>query len=282
MSCTRATALGLVSVLAGFAATAVPAAEPDIRLPLAKVGPYRVVVDRITHNRGVTIDYGPDGKVAGYKPQRTAQLHVAVLTDEPSARSALATFQIKGATVERTGRALEVPYYGGPLENPNDPAIVRAYVYLPGLPGTIEEIRSLEGEIVSYDRTSQTEMEIAVEGPLPRTVEKDGIKLELREWSYEGGSPRLVLVMEAPPGTVIVNTTNDGSYGVSLLNEKGQAAPPASGTMLQLKSNLAEYRTTYQSVQGTPTRIKLQFLHRGGTRRVYPFKVERIPIPTRR
>jgi hypothetical protein len=267
---------------AAFAAPSAPAGR-EIKQPSTKVGPYRVTVDRISPNRTVTLEYATSPtSISSYNSRRTVQLQVAVMGDDASAVAGLATFQIKTVTVERKGRAVELPYYGGPMENPNDPAIVRAYIYVPGLPAAAEELRSLEGEIVSYDRTAPFEVELPLDGMVPKTVEKDGVKVTLRELSWEGGIARFVLWVDAPPNTVIVNTTNDGSYGVSLFNEKDRSAPPAAGTMVQVRSNQAEYRMSYHSVQGTPNRIRLQFLHRGGSRKVYPFRVERIPVPYKR
>jgi hypothetical protein len=149
------------------------------------------------------------------------------------------------------------------------------------LPPSLSELRAIEGEIVTYENTSPFEVEIPVDGALPRTVEKDGIKVTLREWAVDGSSARVLLWAEAPPSSLIVNTVNDGSYGVSLLSADGRAAVLGAGSMLQVRNNQAEYRMVYSSFRGTPARIRLKFLHRAGPKRVYPFKIERIPIPAR-
>src|SRR5688500_7496410 len=119
------------------------------RQPAVKAGPYRVVVDRITQNRSVVLDYKTGSQASGgVRTQRTVQIQVAVLSDQPGGKEGLATFQIKSVMGERNGRLVELPHYGGPLETPNDPALVRAYLYVPSMPPSLSEIRSIDGEIM--------------------------------------------------------------------------------------------------------------------------------------
>lgn len=252
------------------------------RQPLVTAGPYRVGVDRITQSRTLMVDYSAaPGGPSSVKSQRTIQLQVAVFGDGRQARDALATFEVKKVVMERAGRSTELPHYGGPLEMPNDPAFVRGYLYVPSLPPSLNELRSVEGEIVAYENTAPVEIEIPVAGPVPHSVEKDGIKVTLREWASDGGTARLLLWVEAPASSLIVNTVNDGSYGVSLLSTEGRPAVLGAGGMQQVRSNQAEYRMVYSSLRGTPDRIRLKLLHRAGPKRVYPFKIERIPIPAK-
>jgi hypothetical protein len=121
-------------------------------------------------------------------------------------------------------------------------------------------------------------VDLPVGGSLPVTVEKDGVKATLHQFSAEGATARLRLTVEAPPNTVVANTASDGSYGVSLLNTEGRLGVPGAGTMLQSRSNQAEYRLSYSGFSGTPGTVRVRFLYRGGQRRVYPFRIERVPL----
>jgi hypothetical protein len=256
------------------------AAQNAVRQPMVKAGPYRIAVDRITQNRTLTLKYETgDRSNSGVTSQRTIQLQVAVFGETEAANAGLATFQIKSVVVDRNGRSEELPHYGGPLENPNDPALVRGYLYVPAMPPSVAEIRSLEGEIVSYEHTGPFEMDVPITNSVPSTVEKDGVKVTLRDWSQDGAIARLTLVVDAPASSLVVNTVNDGSYGVTLVNKDGHPALLGAGSMIQPRPNQAEYRMAYNSLQGTPDHLRLRFLHRAGPRKVYPFKVEHIQIP---
>ena len=269
-------------MLAAGAAVFGPARTLAQAQPVVKVGPYRVAVDRITQNRSVVLDYKTGQQQSGgVRTQRTVQVQVAVHSDVPGAREGLTTFQIKSVLMEKNGRPVELPHYGGPLETPNDPALVRAYLYVPSLPASVAEIRTIDGEIVSYERSAPLEVEFPLEGALPRTIEKDGVKVTLREWAQDGPSARAVLWVEAPAGGLIVNTATDGSNGLTLLNTQGRPALVGVGSMLQVRAHQAEFRMAYNSVQGTAAKIRLRFLHRAGPRRVWPFRLEHIPIAPR-
>lgn len=269
-------ALGVLGAAGGVAAQ-------QIRQPVVAAGPYRVMVDRITQNRTVTLDFAlPGGRPPdGVATQRSVQFQVAVLPKDPKTAPQISTFQVKSVTVRQNNRPVDVHHYGGPLESPNDPALVRAYLYVPAMPANAQELNSIEGEIVSYERNGPFEIEIPTAGDLPRTVEKDGVKVTIREWVHDGASGRLIMWVEAPNNSLIVNSANDGSYGVALINDAGRTLSTGSGTMLQVRSNQAEYRMNYFSIQGKPTTIRLRFLHRAGARQVYPFKLENITVPPR-
>lgn len=257
-------------------------AQGPVKQPEVKVGPYRVVVDRITQNRGVVMEYQTTGQAnPSLRVQRTVQVQVAVLGEEPGARDQLSTFQIKSVLVERNGRPVELPHYGGPLEAPNDPSLVRAYLYVPSLPATLKELRAIEGEIVSYTKTEMLDVEVPLEGAAPQTVEKDGVKVTVREWAQEGPAVRVVLWVEAQPSSLLLNTTTDGSYGVTLYNREGRATLVGAGNMLQVRPHQAELRMSYSSVQGQVAKVRLRLLHRVGPRKVYPFRIERVPIAVR-
>jgi len=269
--------LFLLPAAAALAAGA--AAQDRPAQPVADAGPFQVVVDRITHNRGLTLDYRMGGQYSGgLRSQRNVQLQVAVHARGRENAGGLATFQVRSVFVERAGRLIEVPYYGGPLETPNDPSLVRAYLYIPALLPSTTDIRLIEGDIVSYDRTGPVQIDLPLGGDLPVTVEKEGVKATLHQFVAEGNSARLLLTVEAPANTVIANTASDGSYGVSLLNTEGRLGVPGAGTMLQARGNHAEYRLSYSGFSGRPGTVRVRFLHRGGQRRVHPFRLERVPL----
>lgn len=275
----RAAAAAALLTLAGAACGA-----PEDRAPEARTGPYRVVVDRITHNPSVAITY-PSAPAKG-KPQvearRTVQLQVAVYAADAAAATSLATFQIASVSAEVGGRVGYLPHYGGTLENPNESAAVRAYLYLPGFPALAREIRALEGAVVAYPRSELAELEIPTgDGSVPRTVERGGVRATLREFALQGATAQLSLSLEGAADSVLLNTTSDGTYGISLVGPEGRPATPSGATMVNPRANQAEYRATFQGLRGAPARVRVRFLHRSGERRTYPFRIERIRIPTR-
>jgi hypothetical protein len=252
--------------------------------PEVQVGPYRVAIDRVTHNNTVIYSYkNPQAKEqAPLEYRRTVQLQLGVFAKDASAAAGLTSFVIRSVTVEGAKRLLEVPHYGGVMENPNDTAAVRAYLYVPSFPVRAREIRTVEGEIVGYDRSSQVEIDVPVaDAKLPLTEERGGVKVTVQELTVQGATVQLVLRTQGPEGSVLAPTANDGTYGVSLYNADNRAAAPAGGTLTQPRSNEGEYRLGFQNLRGSAGRVRVRLLLRGGERRVYPFKIERVPVPTR-
>jgi hypothetical protein len=266
-----AVGVGLMAAMSGAAALGART-QPE-----AKAGPYRVVIDRVTENRSFALTYrAPSGREdeRGVQARRSLQIQVSLLAEDARAVSGLSTFRVSGVTVEGDRRSVTLPYSGGALDSSAE-AAVRAYLYVPSVP-------PLEGEIVSYDNTGAVEIELPVApGTLPRTVEKDGVKATLREVTTSTGSVRMVLTLEAPSASTLLNLTSDGTYGISLYSHENRRINPSSATMSQPRANVLEYRFGFQSLRGTVDRVRVRALHRGGPRRVYAFRVERIPIPSR-
>lgn len=264
------------------------AARPDeppvtmVKRPEQKVGPYLVAVDRINQNRRITVNYRTDGAKkdpGSVQVQQTAQFQIALFSDEEWARTGLATFQVKSVTVDGPRGPLEVPHYGGPLESPGDNALVRAYLYVSSVPALAREIRSVDGEVVCYKKTTPLEIDIPLgEGKPPVTVEKDGVRATLKEFAPEGALVRVLLSLEAPPTSVLVNTTIDNSYGVALYTGETRTANSNGGMLIQPRPNQSEYRLTFSPGQDNPTRLRVRVLHRAGPRLVYPFKIQKIPL----
>jgi len=262
-----------------------PAPAPVASRPEAVAGPFRVVVDRVAHNRKIGVTYGTGSNAQHSAPAqftRTVHLQLAVFAREEWAGPGLATFQVKAVTAETANRVTDLAHYGGMLETPTDGAVLRAYLYVPTFPLGPREIRTIEGDIVAYEKASRVEIDIPLDGSkLPAPVESAGIRATVREWEMDGDSAQAVIWVEAAPNTVLINTSTDGTYGASLLNAAGRAANTLGGALLQPRANQAEFRIGFQNLRGTPTKLKLRFLHRAGARRTYPFRIQAVPIPAR-
>lgn len=253
--------------------------------PEGIAGPFRVVVDRVAHNRKISVTYRSAGDSRPPTPPqftRTVHLQLAVFADEKWAGPGLATFQVKGVTAETANRTVDLAHYGGMLETPTDGAVLRAYLYVPNFPLGPTEIRSVEGDIVAYEKSSHVELEIPLDGDkAPAPVVQAGIRATVREWELEGDSAQAVIWVEAPANTVLINTSTDGTYGVSLVNAAGRSANTLGGALLQPRVNQAELRVGFQNLRGAPAKLKLRFLHRAGARKTYPFRIQNIPTPSR-
>src|SRR5438067_5497080 len=122
-------------------------AAPCIRRPEARAGPYRVLVEQVTASEYLQQLLGPG---AGPAPtgRRSAHLQLRLVADSADAGAAVELFAIQSLTVEADGRRLDVPHYGGPLENADD-AVLRAYAYAGDVGMATKEIRSIEGEVIA-------------------------------------------------------------------------------------------------------------------------------------
>ncbi|HTE17790.1 MAG TPA: hypothetical protein VK689_05335 [Armatimonadota bacterium] len=288
MNRARLVPLAVLALIAGETfpmlrpASAAPAAPVEAKAPEAKAGPYRVVIDRLSESDTLTLNYRVEAnrRESGVvQSQRTVQLQLAVFAAESAPESGLASFEIKSVTVGSGSRLVEAPYYGGVLEVPGNGALLRAYLSIPRVPPRARELRALEGEIVSYEKAATVELEVPVEtGGLPRTVEKDGLKATLREFTVSGGVIRLALALEGAEESVIIDTSTDGARGVTVQDTDNRAATAAGGTVTQLRPNQAEYRLTFQGSQAAVSRVRVRVLHRSGPRRVFPFRIKRVPL----
>lgn len=276
---------GLLAAVALLGAAPGRTAGTTLKEPEGKAGPYRVVIDRLSHSLGLGINYqtGLGKRDAGsVESRRTLQMQLAAYAPDSRVAAGLATFQVSSVTVDLAGRTAEVPHYGGILESPNDNAVIRAYLYVPNLPLAAREIRSVEGQIVAYDHSEVVDLEIPLEGRKPPvSVEKDGVKATLREMNAEGGGAQLVLWVETAPDGVLLPTSNDGTYGVTLSSADRRSAIPSGGSVVQPRANQAEYRVAFHSLRGPAGSVRVKILSRGGGRHTYPFKIDHVPIPTR-
>jgi hypothetical protein len=282
-------AAGLAVAIGAAGSRAQENAAPPLQMvarkpPEVRVGPYRILIDRITHNHTLTLNYqtGPAPPDEPLQNRRTVQLQLAVFAQDKAAQAGLTSLDIRTVTVEGERRTLELPHYGGMMENPNETAAVRAYLYIPSFPLRNREVRAVEGEIVSYDRSAPVELEIPIADQKPPvTVEKDGVRATLQELTVQGATVQIVLRLEGPENSVLAAAANDGTYGVSLYNTENRSAAPTGGTLTQPRGNQSEYRLGFQNLRGPVGKVKVRLLHRGGERRVYPFRIERIAIPVR-
>lgn len=275
------------SVGALVLAAAAFAADGGLRMPEAKTGPYRVVVDRISQNTNLTVNYAGPASALGQPAsnvdvRRMVQLQLSVFAATKEAGMGLTTFQVSGVSVDSGGRVLQLTPYGGPLDNPSENAVLRAYLYVPVFPATVREVRALEGQIIGYERSKQMEIEIPIgDGAVPRVVQKDDIKATLREYNFDGDSAQVVVWLEAPANSSLVNTTTDGSYGMKLVDVLGRTSTPNGGAFINPRPHQAEYRLGFHSLRRAPAAVRVQLLYRGGERRTYPFRIEGIPVPGR-
>jgi hypothetical protein len=236
----------------------------------------------MSHNRKVTVSFAPgEADSKRIRSARGVNLQLGVYAREKGKAPGIAAFQITGVTAGTDARPLRLPFYGGMLELPDESALVRAYVYASGIPAAATELRSLEGQIIAYDRSGPVEIDVPLEGGAPATAQVEEVKATLRELSARPGTASATIAVEAPANTTLTSTSGDGGYGVSLLNQDRRPARVAGGSARNLRPNLIEYRLSFDGIEGTPTLLHLRLLRRGGTRRVFPFRVEHIPVPLR-
>jgi hypothetical protein len=260
-----------------------PAPAPAPRLSEATAGPYRIVVDRISHSRSFTATFETD-PLKKAEPRlsatRNLQFQLAVYSREQEAQAGLSLFHVKSVTVRPGRRTQELLPTGMALDNPNDKAVVRAHLSMTNVPLSVSELSAIEGEIISYERAARVQIEVPIDdSPLPRTVEKDGVKATLQELSLQGSGAQLLLRLETEPNGLVATIANDGSYGVGLYNHENRAASPLGGLVNQVRPSLVEYRLGFQNVRGPLTSLRTEVMYRGGARRVHPFRIEHVPIP---
>jgi len=274
-------AAGLALLLAGAAAAQGPPRSVRVARPLTAVGPFRIGVDRIYQSRSAAVTFSapPGGGRFALVSRRTVQLQLGVFTDDPAAAAGLSTFQVSGVSALLGGRLIDLQHHGDRLETPNDTAVVRAYVYLGSVPPEVRELLAIEGQVVAYEKSTHLEIDVPLAGAaLPRPVEVDGVTATVRELSVDGGTAQVTLSLQAPTLSVLMSGGSDGSYGVSLHGPEGRPAACLGGAFIQPRPNQAEYRLTFQNLRGAPTRVRVRVLHRGGARRVFPFRLERVPL----
>ena len=270
----------LCIVLLALVAGAAAALE---RRPVeTRAGPYRVVVDRVSHNRTTSVQYDPaTGEAQAPEVRRQVQVQIGVYTTDPLAASALATFQLSSMLCRVGRRTEEISHYGGQLESPNDKAQLRAYVYAPIFPAEPGEIAALEGEISAYDRATLVSLEVPLTRPLPASAEADGVKVTVREMVRDGDHARVVLETETGAKNTLAAPSPDGSHGVELISREGLPATSVGGSLVQNRQNRLEYRLGFLRLRGDPGRLRVRVVRQSGERKVYPFRLEKIPLPTR-
>lgn len=260
------------------------AAERGTGRPETQAGPFRVVIDRIAQSRNTLLNYrttpaGRDGGSA--QSRRSVQLQMQVLTQDRSAAAGLASFQVNGLSAEAGRRTVTLSHSGGILESPDERAVLRAYLYVPACPSQARELRAMEGELVAYEKAGECQIDVPLTGKLPSSATKEGVRATVQAMSVQGTNLQATVELAGPEGTALVATTSDGAYGVSLFNADSRGVTPTGGSVSQPRANTATYRLAFQSPQDTPRSLRIRFVYRGGARRVYPFRIEHIPIPAR-
>ncbi len=276
----RRVLLGSLVVAAGSRLAADEPLAPVLR-PEVTAGPFKLCIDRILQSRSVVTTYRADGSPMT-EQSRSLQVHMAVYARDPGDAARLAALQVRGLTAETGGRVIDVSHNGGLLENPDDTASIRAYVYIQSFPRDVREIRSLFGEVVAFERSTPLEIDVPIKGDdLSNIGEKEGVRVTVRELTREGNNWRVRILATSSSSAVVLNAVQDGAYGVSLLNAQGKAAEANGGTLIQSAATQAQYLVVFSGLQGEPATVRLRIASRGGVRRVHPFKMEHIPLPER-
>lgn len=267
-----------------FLAAGAVAAERSAGRPETQAGPFRVVIDRIAQSRNTLVNYRTtpaqrdDGSA---QSRRSVQLQVQVVAADRSAAAGLASFQVNGLSAETGRRTVTLSHSGGILESPDERAALRAYLYVPACPPQARELRAIEGEIAAYEKAGECQIDVPLGGKVPSSAEKEGIRATVQAMSVQGANLQVTVELAAPEGTALVATTSDGAYGVSLLGADSRPTTPTGGSVSQPRASAATYKLGFQNPQDAPRSLRIRFVYRGGARRVYPFRIEHIPIPTR-
>ncbi len=274
---------------------AAPGVSPALpRQPEVLAGTFRIVVERVTQSLSTTQVFPMPAKAGDpgdFQQRRTVQLHLGVYPADPaagpSAGEGLTRLDIHGVTVREGGRQVELGHYGGKLEAGSKQALLRGYVYAPAFPTRTAEIELIEGEIVAYEQSTPVELEVPLEegrspAGAPEPVEKEGVRLTVREVTLSDATARITLSVDGPPGSVLVTPSEEGTHGASLYDRRGQRASPGGGSLSQPRPHQLDYRVTFLNLKERPAVLRVQLLKQHGARRVYPFRLKHVPVPTRR
>lgn len=279
--------------LAGAGATAAAPVAAPLR-PETVAGPFRIVVERVTQSLSTTQVFpkeAGDRHPGEFQQRRNVQLHLGVYPAapalQPGAGEGLTRLDIHGVTVREGTRQLELGHYGGRLESGSKEALLRGYLYAPAFPVRTAEIEVIEGEIVAYEHSTPVELELPLTDERhpsgkPERVEKHGVRLTLREVTVSQGTARLTLSVDGPPGSVLITPTEEGTHGASLYDHRAQKVSPGGGSLSQPQPHLLDYRVTFLNLKDRPAMLRVRLLKQHGARQVYPFRLKRIPVPSRR
>src|SRR5262249_37768623 len=115
--------IGLAALLVLAAGAAAAAPEPGKnRPPESRVGPYRVVVEKVTEQQYAQALFlaQNDAKAPARSGRRSAHISLRLVAETPEASLAVEQFAVHAATVSTPEGEMEVPHYGGPLEDSDD------------------------------------------------------------------------------------------------------------------------------------------------------------------
>lgn len=266
--------------LPGIGARAAADVPPMVE---ARVGPYRIAVDRISVGENFTLTYrragGAGGRERPLDVRRTAQLQIVVRDTSPARGGGLAQFQIFSVGAAVGGRPLDLAFHGGSLESVEADGM-RAYLFIPEVPPGIRELRAIDGQIVHYERAAPVEIELPLpEGAPGPVVRKEGVEVAMQEVDVGPDGLRVTFRLEAGPDAALVPQTEDGSCGVTAVTGADRPVPANGGGATQTAANRVEYRLVFPDLREPPKRLRIRVLLRSGPRRTYPFRLERVPLP---
>lgn len=245
--------------------------------PNASAGPYHVSLDRVTHNRNMVMTYD----AGGIRTQRSLQLQLR-LAGGAGAPSSPAIFRVNSVTAEDNGQPIGLSYSASLMSRQDTGSLLQVYVSVASLPPLARELRSIEGEIVVFKSTRAMQIDLPLTAGSPAApVEREGVRVVVREMHVDGLTARAVIEAEGPEGSSLLHNPEEPGYGVGLIGKDGRPIPAMDGTLEHSQPNRSEYRVRFRSVVGPPTAVRLRLVHRGGGRSVYPFRLEKIAIPER-
>ncbi len=279
----RLSAIGGILAFALSGALAAPsAAPPPIPRPDTEAGSYQVTVDRVLQSRMRSTRFSGDGQRGGTQQMlRRIQLQLSVRSRDAAAVPGLAAFNITGIQARTGGKLVPLAHTGGPLEAPADVALARAYLYLNAVPHDVDELHSIRGELVAYEKAGDVEIRIPATRGLPTTVIQSGITAVLKTYTIDSQTAQLTLDLAPPEGLTLIDSATDGTHGVTLTTKDRRTPANAGGTFTQVRERGAEYAMTFLGVRSEPSEVSVRVFYRGGKRRVLPFRIDRIPLPVR-
>ena len=239
-----------------------------------RTGPYRVFVQQVHQSQYATLGFDEGGKPQKVNPQQNVQVVLSVAADTPTAANALGVFMINSATARIRGKLENLPLNGSGQGFAGDRSL-RAYL---DLSSAREEVATIEGELRAYERVTPVTAEFDLENAtFPLTREVNGVRFTLSDWANGGRKNFGVRLAVAAPAPAQAAAIND-NYGITVTHGTATAPPAGVGTSIGADGQSSFFVQFHQN-RGNATRLKCELVLREGPVKVYPFKLERIPLP---
>lgn len=279
--------LAIGAVAAGVPTMLRAAPEPGPRgLPAeTNTSDYRVVVEQVSHNRSLSLNFPEMGLTPAPTGGQSVSLNVAVQAPTPAAALGISGFGGPMKAVLAQGGAVNVHAGGDEEGAPVAGRVWRGMMYAESFPVNTEALRELQGELVVYPnaRRAKFEWQLPAQLPATRTIPGlEGYKATLREVQTKGKQCTIVLVVERPKAVLVNDRHPDLPYGIGVYTAKGGQLQLHQ--VDQRPRNTAdrvamEYRLTYAELQDAPGKVQMENLVRWGTPRKISFKFRDVPLP---